>query len=94
MIILVMWATELDTSLSSSISQPSSIDNRPRETVLDMDQFSYVGNRARYRFIELDISTGLDEQIDLGKPVLDMPNYGGQPSSVHVYRRRYLDRLR
>ena len=29
-----MWATELDTSLSSTICQPSSIDNRPRETVL------------------------------------------------------------
>ena len=24
------------------------------------------GNRARYGFIEIDISTGLDEQIDLG----------------------------
>ena len=32
------------------------------------DQFSYVGNRARYEFIELDISTGLDEQINLKKP--------------------------
>ena len=24
------------------------------------DQFSYLGNRARYEFIELDMSTGLD----------------------------------
>lgn len=30
------------------------------------DQFSYLGNRARYRFIELDVSTGLDEQSTPG----------------------------
>ena len=53
---LVIWATELDTSLSSSICQPASINK------------SNSGNRARYGFIEVDISTGLDELIDLGKP--------------------------
>ena len=30
------------------------------------DQFSYLVNRARYRFIELDVSTGLDEQSTPG----------------------------
>ena len=49
---LVIWATELDTSLSSSICQPASINK------------SSSGNRARYGFIEVDISTGLDEQIN------------------------------
>ena len=77
---LGMWATELDTSLSSSISQPASMNistsgNRTRyvDTELDssrtvngsVDQFRYVGNRARYEFIELDISPCLDEHIDL-----------------------------
>ena len=37
---LVIWATELDTSLSSSICQPASINK------------SSSGNRARYGFIE------------------------------------------
>jgi len=27
--------------------------------------FSFLGNRARYEFIELDMLTGLDEQIEL-----------------------------
>ena len=35
-IILVMWATELDTGSLSSICQPASMNNRPRETVLDI----------------------------------------------------------
>lgn len=30
------------------------------------DQFRYLGNRARYRLIELDVSTGLDEQSTPG----------------------------
>ena len=30
-----------------------------------VDQFSFLGNRARYEFIELDMSTGLDEQIEI-----------------------------
>ena len=42
------------------------------------DQFSFLGNRAWYEFIKLNMSTGLDEQIDLRKP-----------SSVRVYRNRY-----
>jgi len=33
-----------------------------------MDQFSFLGNRAQYEFVELDMSTGLNEQINLGKP--------------------------
>ena len=44
---------------------------------------SFLGNRARYDFIELDMSTGLDKQIDLGKP-----------SSIRVYRSRYINRPR
>ena len=47
------------------------------------DQFGFLGNRARYDFIELDMSTGLDKQIDLGKP-----------SSIRVYRSRYINRPR
>ena len=48
-----------------------------------MDQFSFLGNRARYDFIELDMSTGLDKQIELRKP-----------SSIRVYRSRYINRPR
>ena len=65
---LVFWATELDTTLSSSICQPASINK------------SSSGNRARYGFIEVDISTGLDELIDLGKP-----------SSICRYRARIVE---
>ena len=53
---LIIWATELDTSLSSLICQPASMNK------------STSGNRAQYGFIEIDISTGLNEQIDLWKP--------------------------
>ena len=53
---LVFWATELDTTLPSWICQPASMNK------------STSGNRARYGFTELDMSTGLDELIDLGKP--------------------------
>ena len=45
-----------------------------------LDQFRYVGNRARYEFFELDMSTGLDEQIDLGKPY-----------SICRYRARFVE---
>ena len=65
---LVFWATELDARLSSSICQPASINK------------SSSGNRARYGFIEVDISTGLDELIDLGKP-----------SSICRYRARIVE---
>ena len=65
---LVFWATELDTTLLSSICQPASINK------------SSSGNRARYGFIEVDISTGLDELIDLGKP-----------SSICRYRARIVE---
>ena len=50
---------------------PVELDNIllvPPEKWESLDQFSNVGNRARYGFIELDMSTGLDEQINLGKP--------------------------
>ena len=47
------------------------------------DQFSYLGNRAQYEFIELDMSTGLDKQMELRKP-----------SSIRVYRSRYINRPR
>ena len=65
---LVILATEFYTSLSSSICQPASINK------------SSSGNRARYGFIEVDISTGLDELIDLGKP-----------SSICRYRARNVE---
>ena len=48
-------------------------DNWESWSMWIFDQFSYVGNRARYRFIELDILTGLNEQMDLGKPYLICP---------------------
>ena len=48
-----------------------------------LDQFSFLGNRARYEVIELDMSTGLDKQIELRKP-----------SSIRVYRSRYINRPR
>ena len=47
------------------------------------DQFSYLGNRARYEFIELDMSTGLDLSIPSSRP-LTFP--GGQ--SENGYRAR------
>ena len=40
-----------------------------------LDQFSFLGNRARYGFIELDMSTGLDLSIPSSRP-LTFP--GGQ----------------
>ena len=65
---LIIWATELDTSLSSLICQLASMNKSTSE------------NRARYGFIEIDISTGLDEQIDLAKP-----------SSICRYRARIVE---
>ena len=50
------------------------------KAVITRDQFSFLGNRARYDFIELDMSTGLDELIDLGKP-----------SSICRYRARIVE---
>ena len=92
---LDIWATELDTSLSSSTCQPSSINkwssgNRARYGFIEVDisdqfsdQFSFLGNRARYEFIELDMSTGLDLSIPSSRP-LTLP--GGQ--SRNGYRAR------
>ena len=53
-----------------------------------MDQFSFLGNRARYEFIELDMSTGLDLSIPSSRP-LTFP--GGQ--SKNGYRARWLIEL-
>ena len=53
-----------------------------------LDQFNYLGNRARYEFIELDMSTGLDLSIPSSKP-LTFP--GGQ--SKNGYRARWLIQL-
>ena len=46
-------------------------------------QFNFLGNQARYEFIELDMSTALDQQIELGKPSL-----------IGVSRSRYINRPR
>ena len=51
-----------------------------------MDQFSFLGNRAGYEFIELDMSTGLDLSIPSSRP-LTFP--GGQ----NGYRARLLIEL-
>ena len=70
------WKTELDKS-SSSI------------TIFTwLDQFSFLGNRALYEFIELDMSTGLDMSIPRSRP-LTFP--GGQ--SKDGYRGRWLIEL-
>ena len=73
-IILVIWATELDTDPSSSTCQPNSIDHRSRGTVLDMLTTSSKSTRAR------SSSTALQ--------------FSGQPSSIRVYRARYVNRPR
>ena len=36
---------------------------------LELDQFSFLGNRARYEFIELDMSTVLDLSIPSSRPL-------------------------
>ena len=51
------------------------------------DQFSFLGNRARYEFIELDMSTGLDLSIPSSRP-LTFP--GGQ--SENGYRAQFFKR--
>ena len=67
-IILVFWATELDTDPSNSIYQPSSIDHRSRGTVLDILIPSSISTRARsssrYRvpFSEID---GRSSSVDI-----------------------------
>ena len=53
------------------------------KNMLNWDQFSFLGNRARYEFIELDMSTGLDLSIPSSRP-LTFP--GGQ--SKNGYRAR------
>jgi len=58
------------------------------KTVKEVDQFSFLGNRARYEFIELDMSTGLDVSIPISRP-LTLP--GGQ--SKNGYQARWLVEL-
>ena len=67
------------SSLQILQSPPDSTQHRLQLS----DQFSYLDNRARYEFIELGMSTGLDKQIELRKP-----------SSIRVYRSRYINRPR
>ena len=55
---------------------------------ISRDQFSFLGNRARYEFIELDMSTVLDLSIPSSRP-LTFP--GGQ--SKNGYRARWLIEL-
>ena len=58
-----------------------------------LDQFSYLGNRARYEFIELDLSTGLDKQIGSGISLViwateldtSLSSSICQPASINVY---------
>ena len=52
-----------------------------------LDQFSYLGNRAQYEFMELDMSTGLDLSILSSRP-LTFP--GGQ--SINGCRARFFTR--
>ena len=54
----------------------------------EVDQFSFLGNRAPYEFIELDMSTVLDLSIPSSRP-LTFP--GGQ--SKNGYRARWLIEL-
>ena len=53
-----------------------------------MDQFSFLGNRARYGFIELDMSTGLDMSIPSSRP-LTFP----EEQSKNGYRARLVIEL-
>ena len=60
------------------------------------DQFSFLGNRARYEFIELDMSTGLDMSIPSsrlfrGKKVKMVIEFDDLSSSV-TYRARFFKR--
>ena len=45
---------------NNKISKKSNIAGKNEQNA---DQFSFLGNRARYEFIELDMSTGLDFSI-------------------------------
>ena len=56
-----IWASE--TSLARTRERAA----KPRGAE-ERRACGFLGNRARYDFIELDMSTGLDKQIDLGKP--------------------------
>ena len=83
-IILVLWATELDTDPSSSICQPSSIDHRSRGTVLDILIPSSISTRSRSSSTVLhqlssSASRSSSPSIELGKLL---------PSSISVDRAR------
>ena len=53
-----------------------------------LDQFSFLGNRARYEFIELDMSTVLDLSIPSSRPL----TFPGEQSK-NGYRARGLIEL-
>ena len=80
-------ATLLDNKPSCPYKPSHPLVARLREigeyTLDNWDQFSFLGNRARYEFIELDMSTGLDLSIPSSRP-LTFP--GGQ--SENGYRAR------
>ena len=88
------WLIELD-ELSSSVTYRArwlielgfSREEKKRKNG-NSDQFSFLGNRARYELIELDMSTGLDLSIPSSRP-LTFP--GGQ--SENGYRARWLIEL-
>jgi len=44
-------------------------DDTDDNDIDNVDHISYVGNRARYRFIKLDMSTGLDKQSTSGNRI-------------------------
>ena len=77
-----IWAQyrHIEYGFSSSICSSTPVDI--------LDQFSFLGNRAWYKFIELDMSTGLDLSIPSSRP-LTFP--GGQ--SENGYRARWLIEL-
>ena len=54
------WLFTSFAAREKNLWYPGLVRDEPLEK---LDQFSYVGNRARYRFIELDVSTQLDQQL-------------------------------
>ena len=76
------WSGNFKVTLGAYLSQAAWKAHKLCLVIwLLQDQFSFLGNRARYEFIKLDMSTGLNQQIELRKP-----------SSIGVYRSRYINR--
>ena len=73
-----IWAQyrHIEYGFSSSICSSTPVDIS--------DQFSFLGNRARYKFIKLNMSTGIDLSIPSSRP-LTFP--GGK--SGNGYRARW-----